>query len=607
MSVLCDRTDGRLFRRRHDQAAQSICAEAEQAFSEEAIHCVVTWSGTRLSIRAAAAVARAQGIPVVTLESPYFPHLPEAPEQEVSSSLHKLTFRTLIWDTLQAPQCGPSQLTRDWRKAAVHPGLSKFLDALRETRTSKFSQEDIRSKMKAHLRTEEPLEVSLFKPPATKALLVLGQTDHDSSMCYGEHSVRSWRELGVALARRLPKGWILWFKGHPLEVKFSREIDRFAQELHDINPHCKLLNPSMDVHACYAACDAVACINSTATIEAALYELPVLNLGVGSFTHIGMSTAIKDLDTLEATIAGLPARMSSQQIAIRDQFLSYVLYDYLIPLGSPRKMLSRLRQAITEAQLSTPVADDPIVVHGLGERQVRVQVLAETNTNIDEFMRQGEGDRPWQVFELTQSQDVRQWVANPREIALLQPMLEDLGKRLRALNRPVSVLDVGCYGGYVYDYLVQEFFPEPGMLTYTGVDVQERAVVAAARIHEHCPNARFQCADLFNLGADFAPESFDAVVCYRVMIHLPDFERAVRNLCQTAISFVHTALWVDSEPRCRRCLETDLLTGQKVTYYHRWVTEEQLEASALDTKTSMELIKTSDDTRKYAIVVFCKS
>ena len=41
--------------------------------------------------------------------------------------------------------------------------------------------------------------------------------------------------------------------------------------------------------------------------------------------------------------------MTEAQTALRDQFLSYVLYDYLIPIGSPNKMVERLRQAITEA------------------------------------------------------------------------------------------------------------------------------------------------------------------------------------------------------------------------------------------------------------------
>lgn len=600
------------FAGRWDEAALSLCAEAERLFDAQPFDCLLVWSGTRLNLRAVTAVARARKMAVVTLETPYFQELPEPPETDFELTLHRMKNKVLIWDTVQAPQCGTSQLSRDWSKARIRAGLSPFLTRLKEQRSSKYTQDDIKRFLsgKADARADAPdagtLSAQLFRPPDTRVLLVLGQVGHDSARYFGKHLLSDWNDIGREISRRLPKGWILWFKGHPMDRRYQREAEDFAHTLHAINPHCRVLPTTLDIHACYERCDAVACINSTATIEAATYGLPVLNFGSGAFTQIGMSTAVQDLASLEATIAALPKTMTPEQCAVRDQFLSFVLYDYLIPVGSPRKMIARLRQAMAEAKYPPHITEDPVVVQGLGERRVKVAILEETSTDIDQFMRAGEGERPWQVFELTQSQDVRQWVANPGEIALLQPMLEDLGKRLQALNRPVSVLDVGCYGGYVYDYLAKHVFPDPAMLNYTGVDIQERAVAAAARIHAECPNAHFQKADLFNLGASFAPGSFDAVVCYRVMIHLPDFEVAVRNLCQTARTFVHTALWVDSQPRCRRCLETDQTTGQQVVYYHRWVTSAQIAAVADEVGFRAELFRHSEDVNSYITVVFEK-
>jgi hypothetical protein len=340
------------FADRWDEAAQSLCADAERLFDAEPFDCVIAWSGTRLNLRAVTAVARARGIPVVTLETPYFQQLPEPPETDFELTLHRMTNKVLIWDTVQAPQCGPSQLSRDWSKAVTRPGLGAFLEQLRAQRVSKFSQDDIKrflsGKADARAEAADPaaLDAQLFRPPDTRVLLVLGQVGRDSARYFGEHLIDDWSALGRVLAHRLPPGWILWFRGHPLDRCYQREAEAFAHELHAINPHCRVLPTTVDIHACYERCDAVACINSTGTIEAACYGLPVLNFGSSAFTQIGMSTAVRDLDTLTTTIAELPKTMTAAQIAVRDQFLSYVLYDYLIPIGSPKRMVGRLRQAM---------------------------------------------------------------------------------------------------------------------------------------------------------------------------------------------------------------------------------------------------------------------
>ena len=334
-----------------DETALAMCAQAEEFFSEHPVDCVLLWGGTHLILRAVAAASRAAKVPVVILETPYFQELPEAPEQEVTITLQKLRNKTFIWDTVQAPQCGPSQLTANWDKAPAQPGLHAFLDRLRENRISKYSQKDIQGNRTARgIDDAEPVqpEAELFKPPNSRVLLVLGQIDRDSSMFFNQGLVSTWHDLGRQTATRLPPGWIMWFKGHPLDTKFTRNCKAFAQTLHDINPRCRMLPPTMDIHACYQACDAVACINSTSTIEASLYELPVINLGRGAFTHIGMSYALSGLEEIDEILEELPERMTPEQLAIRDRFLSYVLYDYLIPVGSPRKMLERIKEAIEQ-------------------------------------------------------------------------------------------------------------------------------------------------------------------------------------------------------------------------------------------------------------------
>ena len=344
------------FKGRHQVAARSLCVHTEQWLEKDAPDCLIVWSGTRLGPRSVAAAARAMGVPVVTLETPYFQKLPVPPETDAELNLHNMKNQTLIWDIVQAPQCGPSQLTRDWSRAEVRLGLQSFIEKLHQERSSKFSKEDIqrflhgKTSDKRSPEAEDQPALELFKPPNTKALLVCGQVDRDSSMFFCNHLLSTWYELGMEVAKRLPKGWIMWFKGHPLDRSYASTEDEYAEELLSINPKCRVIPTTIDIQTCYAACDAVACINSTAGIEAMTHGLPVINMGRASYTHQGMTYSLEDLDELNDVLQELPSHMTEAQIALRDRFLSYVLYDYLIPVGSPAKMLQRIRQAMAESE-----------------------------------------------------------------------------------------------------------------------------------------------------------------------------------------------------------------------------------------------------------------
>ena len=338
------------FTERYDEAASCLCAHAEQWIERDRPDCLIVWSGTRLGPRSVAAAARAMGVPVVSLETPYFQRLPEPPEIEVELDLHKMRNKVLIWDTVQAPQCGPSQLTRDWPAAQARDGLNEFLDLLRKEKLSKFSKEDIQRFMDGNVPSGAcSTDLEFFKPPETRALLVCGQVDRDSSMFFFDHLVTTWYDLGMEVAKRLPEGWIMWFKGHPLDRRYAETAEEYADELLSVNPKCRVLPTTIDIQSCYLACDAVACINSTAGIEAMTHGKPVINLGQASYTHQGMTHSLTQLDELSGVLTGLPRWMTQPQIALRDRFLSYVLYDYLIPVGSPRKMVLRIRQAIAES------------------------------------------------------------------------------------------------------------------------------------------------------------------------------------------------------------------------------------------------------------------
>ena len=215
----------------------------------------------------------------------------------------------------------------------------------------------------------------------------------------------------------------------------------------------------------------------------------------------------------------------------------------------------------------------------LGARKVKVKVIGGAFNNIDYFMISGKEKNVREPFELTQSQDVRSWCANPDNICDIQSHLLTLKKIVGPLDGKIKILDVGCYGGYVYDFLKQKttFFKNEASY-YIGIDIQESAIEAAKAVHKEKEkeDALFFTGDIFDLTKIYSPRNFDVVCCYRVLIHLPYFKRALENLVYVADKFVHVVLHIQDEDVCRRCEETDLITGKKVIYYHRYISEKTI-------------------------------
>jgi len=69
-----------------------------------------------------------------------------------------------------------------------------------------------------------------------------------------------------------------------------------------------------------------------------------------------------------------------------------------------------------------------------------------------------------------------------------------------------SLLDVGCGFADLRDWLRAHAIE----VNYTGVDLSPEIVAEAARRH---PDAAVLCGELFDFDSDFAPKSFDWVVC----------------------------------------------------------------------------------------------
>jgi ubiquinone/menaquinone biosynthesis C-methylase UbiE len=130
--------------------------------------------------------------------------------------------------------------------------------------------------------------------------------------------------------------------------------------------------------------------------------------------------------------------------------------------------------------------------------------------------------RPWQLWDVgTVAQTIDAiWRQSSAELGHREKLAQFVAHQLS--NPPGSLLEVGCGTGLVYERLVPRFLPNAN---YTGVDVSDRMLALARRNY---PVGRFVYGDGYNLHFDDA--SFDIVVCFEVLGHLPDIVPFLREL-----------------------------------------------------------------------------
>ncbi|MCE7738386.1 MAG: class I SAM-dependent methyltransferase [Candidatus Heimdallarchaeota archaeon] len=209
------------------------------------------------------------------------------------------------------------------------------------------------------------------------------------------------------------------------------------------------------------------------------------------------------------------------------------------------------------------------------KRNVIVVPGQMVHTDIDQFMAgvkilEDVVTRPWEVKELRQSEDVNKWFEEPQNISGIQPNLIDLIKDISSIKEPIRILDVGCHGGYLYDYFLKYVFKDETKFEYVGIDVQKEVVELAQEIHTFAKNAEFLQGDIFSLPKLFPPKTFNVVCCYRVLIHIPFFQECIRNLCDAALNLVHIALHVRTKNSCTKYYEINWDTHQVSSYFIRY-------------------------------------
>jgi SAM-dependent methyltransferase len=244
------------------------------------------------------------------------------------------------------------------------------------------------------------------------------------------------------------------------------------------------------------------------------------------------------------------------------------------------------------------------MLNELGKSNVRHETFktleSDSHEETDAFIA---AHIPTNAYEkkLTQSEDVTVWIDDPLQISLIQPNLVNLASHLQAMPRPWKILDVGCYAGYVYDYLTKA-----GTLlafSYVGIDIREEAVAGAKAHHLTSANAQFRVGDLFKLMETYQEGEFDICFSARVLVHLPNFKDAMRNILFCARKHTFIVIPLARRGRCELRKKIWLDTGVEIPYVYRHFSLPMISDVAKKHRQSFTLFDTSCP---YATVLFSR-
>jgi SAM-dependent methyltransferase len=137
------------------------------------------------------------------------------------------------------------------------------------------------------------------------------------------------------------------------------------------------------------------------------------------------------------------------------------------------------------------------------------------------------------------SQDWQQWQKRPdqAERTLIErakgnisemESTKQLVKLVSNIYEPgMKILDVGCNAGHYLKGLRRI----SSDLDYTGVDAYQHYIQSAKEIFKTDSKAHFEIKDI--LKPIFPDNPFDIVFCCNLILHLPDFRVAIKNLLQS--------------------------------------------------------------------------
>jgi len=193
-------------------------------------------------------------------------------------------------------------------------------------------------------------------------------------------------------------------------------------------------------------------------------------------------------------------------------------------------------------------------------------------------------NREWQN-DLGQSENVIEWIKNPQNITLIRQGIEVVSN---LCNENTKLLDIGCYGGYLFDALGRN-------IDYTGIDIDEEVLKQTKKIHANYNNFRCLLVDAYNL--PFKNNSFDITTCFRVLIHVPHIEEIISEIVRVTKKYIVMVLKIGKDKTIKR---TYLEEGkQKIEYYRTFKMEtlnkifNRLSVKIIDTCRAKDTIYTT--------------
>lgn len=111
------------------------------------------------------------------------------------------------------------------------------------------------------------------------------------------------------------------------------------------------------------------------------------------------------------------------------------------------------------------------------------------------------------------------WYENPARLKVY----ELIGA---AYKLGTKLIDCGCGPGFDAERILARFKD----IDYTGIDASEQMIERCKKKLGHFPNAKFEKGDIFNL--KFEDQSFDIVISCNVLVHVPNFVAALKELCR---------------------------------------------------------------------------
>jgi 2-polyprenyl-3-methyl-5-hydroxy-6-metoxy-1,4-benzoquinol methylase len=278
---------------------------------------IIVQQGSEVISRLIVAKAMKNGMPWLSLESPFFEGY-------------------LLLDSVgQHFFQGRNRIDRDWPEVSSRPltpeqskHVGEFIDRWRDDRSSKYMQES---------RAEETERMSRFLKASEGAVVFVPmQVPVDANVHHGIAGFASLADYYRRIIEHLPAGWRAIFKVHPK--------DTIGATLVPENDGQVLVVRDISIHDLIHAATAIAVFSSNVGLEALLYGKPVI---VGGKPYYGRKGLTIDVDTAEQLPSAFENALDWRVNAeLRDKLVHYLIEDYLIKSEDTPALLARIDEAI---------------------------------------------------------------------------------------------------------------------------------------------------------------------------------------------------------------------------------------------------------------------